>query len=425
MYNVEYYDSREAAIAFEDLSDKVMFGMKIGVSRKTGNLQHPGPSTVPFPNTATAGESFVSLAANHATPPQLQHKPQFTDARKVCGTKIYNDQKNLSPQPSPYVIPAGDASSPPFFYASTPPFVEASNNTSILSGDASGSAPNSTQHAHSEGQIWDGDHIHSPAASHCYTPDGTCLYCPSRGPMQYNPGFTRYAMSPSTPSAIYYPAPVNTAYLPNMLNVAPVPNQGAFVYDYADPHQLQSVPSAGPWGFDPAIAAIGPGPNTLIPLVATNIPSTAPFFLRDESIPQVPGQVYQGHIQTPDQYIVQSQLLADNPSRHSAIFPKALANVPTSESSPSTYRGTSSVKYETTTAITNPASSGQNERNQLNIARIEEGLDTRTTVMIKNIPNKMSDTDLTEYIGKVCPRRIDFLYLRMDFKNGKITPFQS
>lgn len=59
------------------------------------------------------------------------------------------------------------------------------------------------------------------------------------------------------------------------------------------------------------------------------------------------------------------------------------------------------------------------ERNQLNISRIEEGLDTRTTVMVKNIPNKMSDKDLVVFINKVCPRRIDFLYLRMDFQNGE------
>ncbi|EJD02957.1 uncharacterized protein FOMMEDRAFT_123062 [Fomitiporia mediterranea MF3/22] len=38
--------------------------------------------------------------------------------------------------------------------------------------------------------------------------------------------------------------------------------------------------------------------------------------------------------------------------------------------------------------------------------------------MIKNIPNKLSDRDLIEFIGRVCPRKIDFLYLRMDFQNG-------
>jgi hypothetical protein len=59
------------------------------------------------------------------------------------------------------------------------------------------------------------------------------------------------------------------------------------------------------------------------------------------------------------------------------------------------------------------------DRNQLNLTRIEDGQDTRTTVMVKNIPNKMSDRDLIAYIGNVCPRKIDFLYLRMDFQNGE------
>ncbi|KAG1716633.1 hypothetical protein ID866_511 [Astraeus odoratus] len=58
------------------------------------------------------------------------------------------------------------------------------------------------------------------------------------------------------------------------------------------------------------------------------------------------------------------------------------------------------------------------ENNQLDIQRIEQGLDTRTTVMIKNIPNKMTDRELIDFINNVCPRRIDFLYLRMDFQNG-------
>lgn len=57
-------------------------------------------------------------------------------------------------------------------------------------------------------------------------------------------------------------------------------------------------------------------------------------------------------------------------------------------------------------------------KNALDITAIENGLDTRTTVMIKNIPNKMTDQDLKHFIDRVCPRRIDFMYLRMDFQNG-------
>ncbi|KAK7685340.1 hypothetical protein QCA50_011704 [Cerrena zonata] len=64
-------------------------------------------------------------------------------------------------------------------------------------------------------------------------------------------------------------------------------------------------------------------------------------------------------------------------------------------------------------------SSAENStKNQLNLDTIENGGDTRTTVMIKNIPNKMSDRDLLDFIERVCPRKIDFLYLRMDFQNG-------
>jgi hypothetical protein len=65
--------------------------------------------------------------------------------------------------------------------------------------------------------------------------------------------------------------------------------------------------------------------------------------------------------------------------------------------------------------------SEQQMDNNLNIARIENGQDMRTTVMIKNIPNKMTDKDLMTFIERVCARRIDFFYLRMDFKNGMHT----
>jgi len=72
------------------------------------------------------------------------------------------------------------------------------------------------------------------------------------------------------------------------------------------------------------------------------------------------------------------------------------------------------------TPARSPNGSGPNERGLvINFQAIADGLDTRTTVMIKNIPNKMTDKDLKKFIDDVCPRRIDFLYLRVDFKNGQ------
>jgi hypothetical protein len=89
-----------------------------------------------------------------------------------------------------------------------------------------------------------------------------------------------------------------------------------------------------------------------------------------------------------------------------------------SPASPSPSRLTRAVISPRSSTNNAQESSSPSERNQLNISLIEDGRDTRTTVMIKNIPNKMSDKDLIVFIGKVCPRKIDFLYLRMDFQNG-------
>ncbi|KAA1078154.1 hypothetical protein PGT21_029502 [Puccinia graminis f. sp. tritici] len=54
--------------------------------------------------------------------------------------------------------------------------------------------------------------------------------------------------------------------------------------------------------------------------------------------------------------------------------------------------------------------------NVMDLDRIECGSDPRTTCMIKNIPNKITDDMLFNFINEICPRGFDFLYLRMDFK---------
>lgn len=54
--------------------------------------------------------------------------------------------------------------------------------------------------------------------------------------------------------------------------------------------------------------------------------------------------------------------------------------------------------------------------NVIDLDRIECGSDPRTTCMIKNIPNKITDEMLFNFVNEICPRGFDFLYLRMDFK---------
>jgi len=56
--------------------------------------------------------------------------------------------------------------------------------------------------------------------------------------------------------------------------------------------------------------------------------------------------------------------------------------------------------------------------NQFYIEKIEAGHEVRKSVMIKNIPNRMTDQDFLKFIHDAVGRRIDFSYLRIDFKNG-------
>ncbi|GAA6015010.1 hypothetical protein JCM10207_008703 [Rhodosporidiobolus poonsookiae] len=55
--------------------------------------------------------------------------------------------------------------------------------------------------------------------------------------------------------------------------------------------------------------------------------------------------------------------------------------------------------------------------NVLNFERIENGLDMRTTLMLKNIPNKLKDWEVMEFVEKVVGRAFDFFYLRCDYSN--------
>ncbi|KAL1364550.1 protein MEI2-like 4 isoform X2 [Arachis hypogaea] len=54
---------------------------------------------------------------------------------------------------------------------------------------------------------------------------------------------------------------------------------------------------------------------------------------------------------------------------------------------------------------------------ELDLGRIMQGEDTRTTLMIKNIPNKYTSKMLLAAIDERCRGTYDFLYLPIDFKN--------
>ena len=53
----------------------------------------------------------------------------------------------------------------------------------------------------------------------------------------------------------------------------------------------------------------------------------------------------------------------------------------------------------------------------LDIEKVNAGLDKRTTLMIKNIPNKYTQKMLLSAIDEIVKGRYDFFYLPIDFKN--------
>jgi hypothetical protein len=54
---------------------------------------------------------------------------------------------------------------------------------------------------------------------------------------------------------------------------------------------------------------------------------------------------------------------------------------------------------------------------EIDLDQVRLGLDPRTTIMIKNIPNKYSQSMLLDLIDKQHRMHYDFFYLPIDFKN--------
>ena len=417
---------RDAETASLELQQQVTFGMKICIL--DGRV---ATEVEPFPNPATAGPSFNGLNISPAgAQSQMRQRFAFTvsDESSPQG-QLVADQ----PTARHSTASTGGASSPTFFYTTMPSETPNQNYQVICHDQGFPSVRGNGQEANRASQLqmiprppvqeydWEPEPVYRhDCISPSYSPDGLCHYCPSRSTphgITYTPPFPPYTFSPSPPTPpIYYPGHIATPQIgPAMINLAPSPAPTMFGYEYVDP-RMQPASYQGSWNYDPAIAAMGPG---------LNAPSPAPFFFSEDGNPtrgadrhpapytrspnlapqanQVHPQLrLEANVQTISQNTYRAHHLTDQsstppPSDHSGVLVAAGAN----DTSPPA------------------AGAAANDRNQLNLARIISGGDTRTTIMIKNIPNKMSDRDLTAYIANVCPRKIDFLYLRMDFKNGE------
>ncbi|KAI9757851.1 MAG: hypothetical protein M4579_003287 [Chaenotheca gracillima] len=56
--------------------------------------------------------------------------------------------------------------------------------------------------------------------------------------------------------------------------------------------------------------------------------------------------------------------------------------------------------------------------NVVDVGRIRQGLDVRTTIMLRNIPNKIDQAMLKSIVDETSAGKYDFMYLRIDFANN-------
>ncbi|KAG6004894.1 hypothetical protein E4U21_000621 [Claviceps maximensis] len=75
-------------------------------------------------------------------------------------------------------------------------------------------------------------------------------------------------------------------------------------------------------------------------------------------------------------------------------------------------------RRQNATRVSKVASHGAaNHHNYVDISRIRDGIDVRTTIMLRNIPNKVDQIMLKRIIDESSWGKYDFMYLRIDFAN--------
>ncbi|KAJ7446152.1 hypothetical protein B0H11DRAFT_387125 [Mycena galericulata] len=450
IFRVEFYDVREANAASSALDGQVFFGMRVSIlgrdlqsleGRPASSKTAESENCIPFPSH-TEKASTQPLVRFEAPGQQARIRERFLfidtagKARPRSVSAGHESFEGSLVRP----VPPSSNDSPPYFYTSPPtspssgippprtPDSHSRRASNHLFFDAVGRPYNTgSDHPHpaptrprsvsfnsvaGQGQGHDQqedlvatplkavhDHNPSPPLEYCYPPlDRFPLPSP---PQPYYNG----CPTPPLPTTFSYAYPPHHTQLvaPGFAGCPPSPLGYAYEYDQqTHSHTVMNMNMAN-WAFEQAM------------MVPTNLYPGLPY----PSLNITHGSEYWQGPQTPS-------------PQHTAYFhypPHPPDSPPLPKSQSSTHSFSHSVHIPAPPSPTSPSravipapgpqtSVSTAERNQLNLARIEDGQDTRTTVMIKNIPNKMSDKDLMAYIGSVCARKIDFLYLRMDFQNG-------
>lgn len=382
----------------------------------TSDLSIDSPKNViPFP-TSTELPMYQSDPPSQFAPPgEHSHTRErfiYDDAAQSRQRSVSaghdGHSTSLTPSPTP-TPPHPGLLSPTFFYTSIP---AVGSDASTLSYDSeirrsSGHfAFDAVGRSHEfSGNTPDGEYGAEHLHGNLQGSHHDCYYCPSRGASG-----DCYSYPPSSP--LYHPPVQRSPLVPPSLPLpSPTPMFGPG-YSYDNHHTLAANSAMNmnmTTSFEQSMIPVShPAPGeTWYPT-----PNMVPHGYH--GVPFYPPQ-----IQVPTGYGAYGPPLKPEPPLQIDPPPRMNDALYRQDPVPSSSRMAGCAASPRTSTSNTREPPPPPERNQLNLARIADGQDTRTTVMIKNIPNKMSDKDLVAFIGKVCSRKIDFLYLRMDFQNGK------
>ncbi len=78
-----------------------------------------------------------------------------------------------------------------------------------------------------------------------------------------------------------------------------------------------------------------------------------------------------------------------------------------------------SPEYGTKGCAENPDPNGRviPRGNEVDLFKLAMGLETRTTLMVRNVPNRFTQGMFVDFLSQTHKGRFDFVYLRMDYKN--------
>ncbi|CAN0915915.1 Protein MEI2-like 4 [Linum grandiflorum] len=175
------------------------------------------------------------------------------------------------------------------------------------------------------------------------------------------------------------------------------------------PHHVGSAPSVNPslWDCQHSYSGESPDPSSF------HLGSLGSMGFASNSPPPHPMENIFPHVNGNCVDITKSAGIR-SPQQMCHLFParNQMVSMPSSFDSPNDrVRSLSHRRME--------SNSNQSDKKQfeLDVERIARGEDSRTTLMIKNIPNKYTSKMLLAAIDEYCRGSYDFLYLPIDFKN--------